>query len=782
MKTVAILILTAVVRSVAFSITDTSTLGAEPVRLRPDGSANDVLCSLLKDDEASMRQSLVRLDGLVSKRRAIGKHLVFLDVIPMNLPKLTRSQKVNPYDVVESMTPVQAIMRRDFWNNGTESSSTYDMYHKIIQPGVHCQLRGHAGPSRNANEAILFCHSAKYTLANDNPQHLRNVLRYVKEGDLDTNEVLGALPCIDSHDEIAKIIGLGNRANTTNTTYGEMSVGLLARFPRNYLCNPSKLMGSNSSQKVKLLPPGPPEYTTAPSFNQYEAGEEAVLSIADILRDKKQLSPNTSKQVTISGWVQNRRRYRGSISVLELVDEFSSLASSLMDDDDGVSSVDKKTKEMEDISKVKDLWKGRIYAVLHPDALCEVHGSVGDVATSQRRSEMYGNILSPGARVLLQGHLLVNSLDDVATFWVTNCRLLRSSWRLSAVRQILDLLHERKFPIDEAAAALNLSGGYAQADDIAKMPGTHRRWLAAEITQSLQGENSRVGRFSSSMEQSLRVFAYARDRYPIERVDSSTIENDSGPAREKGANKERTDESRWVRAKKPQLTFMMQQILSVLHSHPEYGRRTLKLVDIGGGKGLLSTMLAEQFGDDIVEVQVIDISHSATKNGMMRAKRLGLQNIQYDALDASALDVAMGADVVVALHACGVLTDVALGHAVCQGAGFVICPCCFQSNPHLRVPMPFGGHHVKLVPAEEWLKVDSAMYGPLKQVAELQGDMAMASKAMHTVCGIRAAAAETLWHNRKFPAEELHISIKAFPIGFSTRNLCLIGKFAKNNP
>jgi len=174
---------------------------------------------------------------------------------------------------------------------------------------------------------------------------------------------------------------------------------------------------------------------------------------------------------------------------------------------------------------------------------------------------------------------------------------------------------------------------------------------------------------------------------------------------------------------------------------------------------------------------VVDISRSATVNGMMRARRRGLQNIQYDALDATTLNVT-GVDVVVALHACGALSDVALGHAVCQGAGFVICPCCFNSNPHLRVSMPVGENsHVDLVTAEEWLEVDPAQYGQLKRLAEIQGDINLASNAMSAICGLRAMAVDRLWHNSRFPEAELRISIKAFPIAFSTRNLCIVGHF-----
>lgn len=52
------------------------------IQLHPD-TANDVLYNLLsaKDD------STIILQGLVTKRRAIGKSLVFLDIIPLDIPE-----------------------------------------------------------------------------------------------------------------------------------------------------------------------------------------------------------------------------------------------------------------------------------------------------------------------------------------------------------------------------------------------------------------------------------------------------------------------------------------------------------------------------------------------------------------------------------------------------------------------------------------------------------------------------------------------------------------------
>ena len=145
------------------------------------------------------------------------------------------------------------------------------------------------------------------------------------------------------------------------------------------------------------------------------------------------------------------------------------------------------------------------------------------------------------------------------------------------------------------------------------------------------------------------------------------------------------------------------------------------------------------------------------------------------------MDISSGVDIVVALHACGALSDVAFGHASVHGAAFVICPCCFLSNPHLQVVSLMDDGKVEhnttttLIPAETWLAVDPIQYGQLRQLAEIQGDINIASKAMHTICGLRAMAVNRLWR-QSLPKTKLDISIKQFPLGFSTRNFCLVGQ------
>lgn len=632
-----------------------STTAKDILQLKPDGSANNVLRQLLNGDDA---KQLVRLNGFVSKRRAIGKSLVFLDIVPSELPLLDAHERKKAFTANDfaSMKPVQALMRRDVWTsinkNDDGAGSKYEVYQKILQPGVHCSLIGQAGPSRLPNEALLFCHSASYTLPNDNPQHLRNVVKFAREGLLDIDELHEALSCIDTAGLMQILTATDEETKQTN---GERATEILSRFPRNFLLNPSKLMGNSNTAKVALLPPVPVEYKVPAGLSSESKTDfsDEMFTVKHALSSMRDQGAQV-QQFTLSGFVQNRRRFQDNITVVEIVDKFSSSA----EVSERIADIDMTTLS----SDISHAWAERIHAVIDPLV-------IGDGC-----AERYGNILSAGSQILVQGHMTRAEKSDIPICWVSSCRLLKSSWKLNAVKQILELLHENKIDIGEAANALALEGGYAQAEQIAtgSMPGTDRQWMAAEISQSLQGEHSRYGKITREMTQTLEKYAGLREKYPIETISLQSHEMPQALRSNWTSVRASPSTSRWERAKKPQLMYMMDQITEVLASHPEYEKRRLKIIDIGGGKGLLSNLLAETFGDK-VEIQVVDISRSATNNGMMRARRRGIENIRYNAQDATTLNVE-GVDVVIALHACGTLSDVALGHAASQGAGFVICP------------------------------------------------------------------------------------------------------------
>lgn len=99
-------------------------------------------------------------------------------------------------------------------------------------------------------------------------------------------------------------------------------------------------------------------------------------------------------------------------------------------------------------------------------------------------AEMYGNILAPGSRILVSGYVRRSTETGTTTVCrISSCRLLRSSWKLNAIRHTLELLHESRIDVDEAADALQLEGGVARAEQIAggSTTGTDRQWMAGEL-------------------------------------------------------------------------------------------------------------------------------------------------------------------------------------------------------------------------------------------------------------------------------------------------------------
>jgi len=249
-----------------------------------------------------------------------------------------------------------------------------------------------------------------------------------------------------------------------------------------------------------------------------------------------------------------------------------------------------------------------------------------------------------------------------------------------------------------------------------------------------------------------------------------------------------TEGSRWRGKKRPQLEFMARQVKEVVESHPDFNARPLNILDVGGGRGHLSNYLASVLGNDVANVHVIDIDSQTIKNGVTDAKRKGLDNVVFGVGDASSsLNVAGllitegdgDYDIIVALHACGALSDVALGHAAANNAGFVITPCCFRSNSFLNVSLPSHGSKKELLMRpSEFLGMEEESMVALTSAAELQGDIKNAGEAIHTLCALRAQAVKTYWQEcctDEVQPSYYDIQIKTFPIGFSTRNYCIVG-------
>ena len=105
-----------------------------------------------------------------------------------------------------------------------------------------------------------------------------------------------------------------------------------------------------------------------------------------------------------------------------------------------------------------------------------------------------------------------------------------------------------------------------------------------------------------------------------------------------------------------------------------------------------STTATRKINTTPVHVLVVDVNEKSLEAGRQRAAAAGLSSYttfsKLDVRDARAIDALLSSSsrpvaVVFGLHCCGGLAEAALEVALRARAGFVVCSCCFRSNPML---------------------------------------------------------------------------------------------------
>eukprot|EP00912_Choanoflagellata_sp_UC4_P001536 UC4_evm11s969 len=97
------------------------------------------------------------------------------------------------------------------------------------------------------------------------------------------------------------------------------------------------------------------------------------------------------------------------------------------------------------------------------------------------------------------------------------------------------------------------------------------------------------------------------------------------------------------------------------------------IVEFGSGGGHLGLVVAACFPSS--RVLLLDRKKHSLARARRRARNLGLKNIQIIFNDA--FNFREKFDIGIALHFCGLLTDLALQCCVEVGAAYVLCPCCY---------------------------------------------------------------------------------------------------------
>jgi SAM-dependent methyltransferase len=692
--------------------------------------------------------SPIEIDAYVLSKRSLGKNLIFCDFQIAPTTTTTTDDDI-----------CQAMLRREYYRG-----PNYEGYKRCLLKGTKLKIIGEASPTRNPGNAVFLIHSLELQTVPRQPQHIQILIQQALEGKL--SKRLVAKACHQPESILEFLLPSSSSASSTLVVdereqkkkwLKQVAKDVLAQLPEDEHFPKAADQVEFAKLGNFIQPPAPKEWRQIPraivnvmttgrdgnSNNNKDAVE--VPSVKQELHHHQDEGGESSDTlVSVQGWVQNRRRFDNNITMVSLVDELTFIS------------------EENNNTEASVVDKDRLIAVLHPDLLEQCAGLYSNVVAVETKVWVSGKILSSN-----DDNNNNNSRQGRTTLWIQQIRLVQSSSRSSTIRHLLDLLHDNRLELEEVADSLKLP--YADALGLQQSSdATQRQWKANELAIQLQHSKRNV--VKPDLLEIMEKYKPLSKEFPI--LETEIVSNNNNMDRIQAPTTPTIGMpgSKWQSKKRPQLEWMSQQIVSVLQSHPEYGKRTLSILDIGGGKGSLANYLGKAIEN--VQIHVVDICEGAVANGAKKAQRLNLP-VQFQTADASS-QTTLGygdADVVVALHACGHLSDVALGHAVHRRAGFVIVPCCFNSNPHLTMPYHGGdGDGDDDISVPTWLGIPPDDWSALKLLAEVQGDIELANEATAIVCALRAKAAAKQLGNA------VNVEIRRFPLQYSTRNTVLVGK------
>ncbi|KAL9182338.1 hypothetical protein ACHAXT_012990 [Thalassiosira profunda] len=191
----------------------------------------------------------------------------------------------------------------------------------------------------------------------------------------------------------------------------------------------------------------------------------------------------------------------------------------------------------------------------------------------------------------------------------------------------------------------------------------------------------------------------------------------------------------------------------------QFDQTPRRFLDVGGGRGDLAVQLAVHFPE--AQVVVVDCNESSVEAGKEYAAKCRVENrIEFitqnfaeyvETYDASSERV--NVDCVVALHACGDLSDLALHFASLHDvASFVICPCCYPK----RYLAPFVPHWHTLCEEKE--------INSLSRLVELDDHREVSHRAMAVINSMRKS---------EFGQES--VGLEEYEESISKRNVVLVG-------
>ena len=135
----------------------------------------------------------------------------------------------------------------------------------------------------------------------------------------------------------------------------------------------------------------------------------------------------------------------------------------------------------------------------------------------------------------------------------------------------------------------------------------------------------------------------------------------------------------------------------------------IRVLDFGAGKGYL-TFAVHHYLQAIArrpEVTGVELRPELSTLCNQAVARLGLSGLQFECGDVRH-HAAAASDIMIALHACDIATDVAMHRGIRSGAAIILCsPCCHQQlRPQMRSPtllQPMLRHGIHMAEQAEML-------------------------------------------------------------------------------
>lgn len=267
--------------------------------------------------------------------------------------------------------------------------------------------------------------------------------------------------------------------------------------------------------------------------------------------------------------------------------------------------------------------------------------------------------------------------------------------------------------------------------------------------------------------------------------------------------------------KQPQIRWLVRKLSTMgAFSH---------VLDIGGGRGDLAVLIAQTFPH--ICVTVVDANLSSLRQGKLFARKCGesvyrrivfvctrfVVDFNFDGAqvlsDTDIADIDVEAsntigtsdaddevgeeasrapqraevppavptiDLVVALHACGGLSDLALHYAAMHQCKFLVCPCCYLKTPHC---MPVSAH-TPIVPMYRDASLDEVAHSERLAVLRLaeSDNRACSVRASHIINSQRLSALQSILRSQQQEDSEKliwNLQLDEFPKEYSLRNLVL---------